>query len=262
MASNKKNAAKRNAAKKAPQKNDDLIVYQVLLALIAGTFAFIFARFMQRYFIQDILGFYDMIRVFFPVVGGLTVLAVLLAVFGRKKKLTRRLGIGLAIGFGALAVGSGLMRFLFENAFPLVFFLYIAAPCVYCLYLLYQREFFWISTVTASAGFVFYHLSKTADFGISKLSMLMMAAVIVLLLAVAVLTFLAQRRGGQLKIGKWTALQLSAPLPGWTVYLTCAIWLVCLIAVPLLGSLFSYCCMFAAMALELLAACYFTIKLM
>ena len=43
--------------------------------------------------------------------------------------------------------------------------------------------------------------------------------------------------------------------------ITCAVWLVCFVLTLILGATFSYYCMFAAMAFELIAAVYYTFQL-
>ena len=258
-------ANKKNNKKPArvTSQQEDWIIYKVLIALIAGCFAFLGVRICENNFGYHMIAFYDASLPVCVVALVVAVAAAVLAIVKRKHKLLRRLGVGFLIAALCVAYSAGLMRIALYHAFPLQYFTFVAAAVLYCLYLLYQREFFWISVATACAGYAFYELSRSYTYGVLGISgILTVVVLVIVLLAVAVLTFLCQRKAGLLKLGAWRTLQLTTPLSTALLYLTCAIWLLCLIAGLVLGSLFFYCCMFGAVGYELLVACYYTVKLM
>ena len=62
-------------------------------------------------------------------------------------------------------------------------------------------------------------------------------------------------------LGKTRFLMFSSKYTPTLHYLICGLWLVCIAAALLLGGLFSYYCMFAAIAVEFIAAVYYTFQL-
>ena len=91
----------------------------------------------------------------------------------------------------------------------------------------------------------------------------MMLAVAVLFVLAAVICMLAARaakRNGTVSIGGRTVRIFVGRSP-MLLYLTAALWVLCTVCVLLLGATFAYYCLFAAIAYELIAACYYTMKL-
>ena len=71
----------------------------------------------------------------------------------------------------------------------------------------------------------------------------------------------AAKNHGLLVFGK-KRIQVLGPKANPTlIYVVDALWLVCIVAAVLLGSLFAYYCMFAAIAVEFIAAVYYTFQL-
>jgi len=69
------------------------------------------------------------------------------------------------------------------------------------------------------------------------------------------------KHAGMVHFGKKKILMFSSKYTPTLHYLICGLWLVCIAAALLLGSLFSYYCMFAAVAVEFIAAVYYTFQL-
>ena len=86
---------------------------------------------------------------------------------------------------------------------------------------------------------------------------LILAVLIVLVFGSALL---ASRRQGRLKLGDRTLKIYICGTP-LALYITCVVWVLCAALVLLLGATFSYYCLIAAIAYELIAACYYTVKL-
>ena len=113
--------------------------------------------------------------------------------------------------------------------------------------------------MTGLAGGVFYtfYHGISASFSCVFLG----AALIVSIVCSAVLANLAEKNNGTVHIAGKKFPLFPAGFNPLVIYIVCAVWLVCLIASLLLGSLFSYYCMFAAIAIELIAAVYYTFQL-
>ena len=94
----------------------------------------------------------------------------------------------------------------------------------------------------------------------STTMMLAVAVVMALAIVICILTALAARKDGKLSIGSHS-VQIFVGRSPMLLYLTCALWALCTICVLLLGATFAYYCLFAAIAYELIAACYYTMKL-
>ena len=141
--------------------------------------------------------------------------------------------------------------------------LYMAHAAVYCLYIifcLYRSEFFCFSLATVLSGFCFYFYSK--GLGLNVRTAVLAAVVAVVLAAVALLANRAAKDKGRIHLFGKTQKVFPAKFNPTVLYVACAVLACCLIASLLLGSpLFAYYCMFAAVAIELIGAVYYTFQL-
>ncbi len=240
------------AAKPQPRDYTVVKVMAALFLLILSVFA-----------LRKIGSVYTTLEGFdriYPACGVVTVVALVLAaaciavrVFVHQKVCRTAavyvLPVALLAAFSALV----LRRYLTDQM-QLLYFVHAAVYCLYVLALLYRAEFFTVSLVTLLAGWTFYRSVPgfTAFWTV--------VLVLVIALAAAAAYFAWKQRGMLTLFGRKLRLfpKTFSPLP---IFVTCALWLVCLIASALLGSLFSYYCMFAAIAFELIAAVYYTFQL-
>ena len=255
---------RRSEPQKEPdKKSNDSVVYRAGAALVI-TCAVLLG-------LQVVNGKYPLIDYFMAVRTGLfwaAVIFALVAVVGlvgvlalRKKSRFWRavspagLFLGVALSLSCL--------FLYRTGYqiiPLLFYLCIAISVLYLIQLLYQPEFFLLSLVNICAGGVFYRLSRI-ELTTSLHAMEYRAILAVVVVACALAVFLAGKHDGKLTLfGKsWRAVSRGGtPL---LIYITGAVWLVCLAASILLGPVLAYYCIFAAVAVELAAAVYYTMKL-
>lgn len=141
--------------------------------------------------------------------------------------------------------------------------LYMAHAAVYCLYIiycLYRSEFFCFSVAAIVSGFCFYFYSK--GLGLNARTAVMAAVVVLVLAMVALLANRAAKDKGRICLfGKKHAV-FPVRFNPTVLYVACTVLACCLIACLLLGSaLFAYYCMFAAIAIELIGAVYYTFQL-
>ena len=141
--------------------------------------------------------------------------------------------------------------------------LYMAHAAVYCLYIiycLYRSEFFCFSVAAIVSGFCFYFYSK--GLGLNARTAVMAAVVVLVLAVVALLANRAAKDKGRICLfGKKHAV-FPVRFNPTVLYVACTVLACCLIACLLLGSaLFAYYCMFAAIAIELIGAVYYTFQL-
>jgi len=256
---------KRPAPKSEPNKNDDTVVYRAGAALLI-TCAILLA-------LQIISRKYPLIESFVAVRTALARGAgifALLAVAGLVGLivLRKRSCFWRAVSLPALLLGLGLSagclllyNTWYENI-PFLFFTCIAISVLYLIKLLYQPEFFLLSLINISAGWIFYRLSKLDVAGTVNAwtlrRRLLLAAII---LVCALIVRLAGKNDGKLRLGghEWRAISRGGT-PAF-IYLTGAVWLLCMLAGVFLGPVLAYYCVYAAVAFELAAAVYYTIKL-
>ena len=240
---------------RAAQKPRDFTVIKVMVALvllIASVFAL---RAIGRVY-ATVSGF-DAI---YPAAKTVAIVALVLAAASIVGLIAaRRSVVGTVSGYvlpvALLAAFSALvLRRYLNDQMRLLYFVHAAVYCLYIIELLYHAEFFTVSLVTLLAGWTFYRCVP----GVSVFWTVLLAIVIVL---AALTAYLAHRGHGVIKLfGKKIRLfpKTFAPLP---ILVTCALWLLCLIASVVVGSLLAYYCMFAAIAFELISAVYYTFQL-
>lgn len=240
---------------RAEQKPRDYTVIKVMVALvllIASVFAL---RAIGRVY-TTVSGF-DTI---YPAAKTVAIVALVLAaasIVGMSAARKSVVGTvsGCVLPVALLAAFSALvLRRYLNDQMRLLYFVHAAVYCLYIIKLLYHAEFFTVSLVTLLAGWTFYRCVP----GVSVFWTVLLAIVIVL---AALTAYLAHRGHGTIVLfGKKVRLfpKTFAPLP---ILVTCALWLLCLIASVAVGSLLAYYCMFAAIAFELIAAVYYTFQL-
>ena len=240
---------------RAAKKPRDLTVIKVMAALvllIASVFAL---RAIGRVY-ATVSGF-DAI---YPAAKVVAIAALVLAAASLAGLIFARRGVlrtvcGYVLPLTLLAAFSALvLRRYLNDQMRLLYFVHAAVYCLYIIKLLYHAEFFTVSLVTLLAGWTFYRCVP----GVSVFWTVLLTVVIVL---AALTAYLAHRGHGTIVLfGKKLHLfpKAFAPLP---ILVTCALWLLCLIASVAVGSLLAYYCMFAAIAFELIAAVYYTFQL-
>ena len=259
-------AMKKRAVSNRKTANDDTVIYKVMIALGVACIAILALQMVSRYYrLSDyIVGMYTALGWAAIVFGVLSAAALVCFLILRKQAAFWRIA-GLPL-FGILLVFSfscALMHFTWVTYVAALYFLYIAIPVLYIIGLLYQHEFLLLSVVNACAGAVFFWLSRIYGDGASfppKAAVLTVLLALVVL-AAATLMFVANRHGGKLKLGGKERQIFTHGASPLLLYVSCAVWLICLDASALLGSVFAYYCMFAVVAFELGAAVYYTVKL-
>ena len=132
---------------------------------------------------------------------------------------------------------------------------------IYCLYMvwqLYRSEFFTFSLVTASAGVVFYLIARTSYMANRIAGSILLALI---LIGTALTAFLCAKNRGRLRLGSRTLRLFPDGFNPLLFYFICVLWAVVLIACLLFGSGFAFYAMFAAIAVELIGAVYYTFQL-
>lgn len=255
---------KRPEPRKEPnKKSDDSVVYRAGAALLI-TCAVLLG-------LQVVNSKYPLIDYFMAVhaallwaagIFALVAVAGLVGILGLRKKSRFWRAVSPAGLFLGVALSLGCL-YLYKTGYqniPLLFFLCIAIAVLYLIKLLYQPEFFLLSIINICAGGVFYRLSRI-ELTLSLHAMEYRAVLIAAVLLCALAVYIAGKHDGKVSLfGKsWRAVSRGgSPL---LIYITGAVWLVCLAASLFLGSVLSYYCVFAAVAFELAAAVYYTMKL-
>ena len=161
---------------------------------------------------------------------------------------------------GALVTATGVvMKTSITDHFPLLYFLAIAGFLLYIIFMLYRWEFFLVTLTTIVSGGAFLAFSR--GFGLGNAGKWILVAVIVVWVLTTACAFLASQKKGKIVVGKLNYTMFSSRFTPVLLYAINGLWLVCTIAALLLGSLFSYYCMFAAIAVEFIAAVYYTFQL-
>ena len=123
---------------------------------------------------------------------------------------------------------------------------------------LYRSEFFTFSLVTATAGVVFFLTARTSYMA-NRIGGSILLALI--LIGTALVVFLCAKNRGRLTIGGKTLQLFPDGFNSLLFYFICVLWAIVLIACLLFGSGFAYYAMFAAIAVELIGAVYYTFQL-
>ncbi len=250
-----------------PQKNsnrdDDSVIYKIMAALVMLCVLLVGLQFTSRYY--SVVGtMFTTQSVLLGVGIGSAVLflgSVGLWFYSRRlRPLLHSFSWILGIFFLVVALSCWVLYVTWVSYIPYLYAVYIAATVLYMIAMLYQPEFFLLSCVNITAGGVFYALSRLYNGRL--FAMALYALLVVIIAVVALVVFKARKTDdGMLNLGKRSiaiATANTSPLP---VYLSCVVWLLCLVLSAVLGSVFAYYCLFAVAAFELAAAVYYTVKL-
>lgn len=248
------------AEKLQKAKADNAVVYKTMLALLLLCGALMGLRALRSYY--GTIGGFDVLyplSIWIGAIGwGVFVLCGLVLILVKRPIVRAVLPWIMAVA--ALAGATGVsMRMSWTEGFPTLYFLAGAMLLQYIIFLLYRWEFFLFSLSTAASGFLFYHLSTS--FSWSLLSVLVLALTIAVLGGTALLAHAASRNQGLLVFGRKRIQLFPAKSNPILIYLVDVLWLVCIAASLFLGGLFAYYCMFAAIAVEFIAAVYYTFQL-
>ena len=254
------NRIDRAADKQRKVKSDSATVYKVMLALLLFCVSIAVLRNLRAYYStiggMEVL---DPLTPWIAAVGfaGFAVCAVLLAVM--KQKTVRAVLPWLMTVFAIAGITGVSMRLRWTQDFPTLYFLCCAIMVQYVIYQLYRWEFFLFSLSTMVSGLLFFRFSTGVSWSLFTLLQLLPAVAVLLLTALVAAN--ASRHSGVLLLGKRQVPLFSSRFNPLLIYLADGLWLVCIAAALLLGGLFSYYCMFAAIAVEFIAAVYYTFQL-
>lgn len=242
------------------KKSSDAAVYKVMIALAVLCAVLLGLRSLRNYYatIEGFTVLYD--RTPMILIAGLVVAAVSAVLLMVVKRRGVRMVAPWFLVVGLLIAATGWnMRVSGVDDFAFLYYLCFAVLVQYIIFQLYRWEFFLFSLSTVVAAGVFFSFSRGLYWTGKNILMLVILALV--LLCTAMITNWASHNKGYLSLGR-TRVQLfpakSAPV---LIYIVDVLWLVCTIAIPLLGGLFAYYCMFAAIAVEFIAAVYYTFQL-
>ena len=242
------------------KKGDDSVVLKVMIALALLIFSIYMLQLVSRSY-STLDGFdrlYPAMLVVTLVCAGLAVLSLVLA-FVIRRPLARQVFPCTAGVFALFAFSALMLRLFWITPLHALYILNAAVYCLYIVYLLYRMEFFLVSLVTVLAGSVFYFYSN--GFGLNARSIILGAALLIVIAVVAVTAIQAGKRSGLIVFAGCQYRVFPPKFRSVMLCITCAVWLVCFLACLLLGATFAYYCMFAAIAFELIAAVYYTFQL-
>lgn len=255
-------AMKKRAVPQKKTSNDDTIIYKIMIALGILCILLLGLQMVSRYYrlagsmlaVRTGLGWAT------GVFGVLAVAFVICwAALRRRAAFWRMAGMPLFLMALAISLSCWLLYATWVSYVSLLYFVYIALAVLYMIALLYQHEFLLLSLINTCAGCVFYALNRF--YGHTVFSILL-SVILVLVIALGCGVFFAARKhNGTLKLfGREVQVSQSNTSP-LLFYISCVVWLICLIASAVLGSVFAYYCVYAAVAFELIAAVYYTVKL-
>ena len=255
-------AGQKPITKKPTNPQEDLVIYKILVAVIIAFVAIFTIHQINSYYgyLSYMIGIYTGVGIAAIVLGAAAVVLACLAIALRKKPKAGKILAAAALTALLYALSALALRLFIFDAARLLYCFWVAAALLYAIYLLYQPEFFLISTLTTLAGGLFFYAARSYYGSFTLLLALLYAGLGILLILVFASTIAAARSRGTLSLA-------GRPVPVFVcgtplmLYITCVVWAVCAVLVLLLGATFSYYCFFAAIIYELIAACYYTVKL-
>ena len=242
------------------KKSDDSVVLKVMIALAL----LVFSIYMLQV-ISNAYGTLDGFERLYPVMLTVTLVCAALAVVSivlalvLKNRTVRAICPYTAAVFALFAVTALALRLFWVQPLHALYILNAAVYCLYIVYMLYRMEFFLVSLITVLAGTVFYFFSN--GFGLNTRSIVLALILLAAIAIVAVIAMQAGKRNGLVPFAGCTYRVFPPKFSPVMLCITCAVWLVCFVLTLILGATFSYYCMFAAMAFELIAAVYYTFQL-
>lgn len=242
------------------KKSDDSVVLKVMIALAL----LVFSIYMLQ-MISNAYGTLDGFERLYPVMLTVTLVCAALAVVSivlalvLKNRTVRAICPYTAAVFALVAVTALALRLFWVQPLHALYILNAAVYCLYIVYMLYRMEFFLVSLITVLAGTVFYFFSN--GFGLNARSIVLALILLAAIAIVAVIAMQAGKRNGLVPFAGCTYRVFPPKFSPVMLCITCAVWLVCFVLTLILGATFSYYCMFAAVAFELIAAVYYTFQL-
>ena len=191
--------------------------------------------------------------VFLALTAAELVLCVLL-----KSRLARTICRYWLAAFALLFVSSLILSIFWTGNMIAIYLLHALVYCLYMVWQLYRSEFFPFSLATASAGVVFY-LSSRSAFALNRVLGSVLLAVI--LVCIALVTCLCAKSRGKLTLFGKTLHVFPEGFNSLLLYFICILWAIVLVACLIFGSGFAFYAMFAAIAIELIGAVYYTFQL-
>ena len=191
--------------------------------------------------------------VFLALTAAELVLCVLL-----KSRLARTICRYWLAAFALLCVSAWILSIVWTGNMIAIYLMHALVYCLYMVWQLYRSEFFTFSLVTATAGVVFFLTARTSYMA-NRIGGSILLALI--LIGTALVVFLCAKNRGRLTIGGKTLQLFPDGFNSLLFYFICVLWAIVLIACLLFGSGFAYYAMFAAIAVELIGAVYYTFQL-
>ena len=191
--------------------------------------------------------------VFLALTAAELVLCVLL-----KSRLARTICRYWLAAFALLCVSAWILSIFWTGNMIAIYLMHALVYCLYMVWQLYRSEFFTFSLVTATAGVVFFLTARTSYMA-NRIGGSILLALI--LIGTALVVFLCAKNRGRLTIGGKTLQLFPDGFNSLLFYYICVLWAIVLIACLLFGSGFAYYAMFAAIAVELIGAVYYTFQL-
>lgn len=250
-----------NAKSTVKNQPRDWTVYQVCAAFVMMVAAIVAAQHVIDYYATgDGFGaVYDASRTCVTVCAVLFVAAVAARVALKTNPVVKTLfpyvtALSALLGLSAL----DLRYFWVEHAVAI----YLAHATVYGLYIvyrLYRGEFFCFSLATVLSGCCFYFYSR--GLGPNLRTVLLALMVSLALVGVSAAAYLAAKNKGKIKLFGASKKVFDVRFNPTVLYVTCAVLACCLVLSLVLGPAFAYYCAFAAVAIELIGAVYYTFQL-
>ena len=239
--------------------NNDTVVYKVMAALLVLCVS-IWG--MQKFSKITTNAGYDLFYPLLPwMIGiGFGIAVISTALLLLLKKPLAKLLCPWFLGAGIVTAIIGIsMKNTLTDDFPLLYFLISAVLILYIIYQLYRWPFFLFSSIVISAGgalFCFRHGTPT---------LMKTVLALVFYLVIASVCFISSKAASKNKgklMFKTKKYQLFSPRFNPTpLFITILFWTVCVVLGFIFGKQFSYYCLFAAVAYELICAVYFTFQL-
>ena len=243
----------------AKKTDDQSVVYKVPAA-IALMIVVVYAFWKLGGYYSTVEGFtalYPMFcvqrYVFLALTAAELVLCVLL-----KSRLARTICRYWLAAFALLCVSAWILSIFWTGNMIAIYLMHALVYCLYMVWQLYRSEFFTFSLVTATAGVVFFLTARTSYMA-NRIGGSILLALI--LIGTALVVFLCAKNRGRLTIGGKTLQLFPDGFNSLLFYFICVLWAIVLIACLLFGSGFAYYAMFAAIAVELIGAVYYTFQL-
>ena len=261
--------------KTAAKKTEDQSVIYKVPAAFALMILVIYAFWKLGGYYSTVQGFttlYPMFcvqrYVFLALTAAELVLCVLL-----KNGLARTICRYWLAAFALLCVSAWILSIFWTGNMIAIYLMHALVYCLYMVWQLYRSEFFTFSLVTATAGVVFFLTARTSYManrigGSILLALILTGMNITQLPAILGMIFyeafdfqsIVGGFAGSMVGGK--TLQLFPDgFNSLLFYFICVLWAIVLIACLLFGSGFAYYAMFAAIAVELIGAVYYTFQL-